>query len=63
MAAKLKEVSEAQVRKIVTMYGEGEGFKDIREALGQQHCIGVIRRVLVERGIGIRGQGRPITAK
>lgn len=61
MAAKLKEVSAAQSRKIVEMYDEGKGFKGIRVALGCQHCIGVIRRVLTEHGRTIRGRGRPIT--
>ena len=62
MPRELKEVSAAQVRKIVEMYGEGKGFKAIRVALGCQHCIGVIRRTLVDNGIEIKGRGRPVTA-
>jgi len=52
-----KCVSAAQQGKIVNFYDKGYGLKDLGEHFG--HCVSVIRRVLVDNGVGIRAVGRP----
>ena len=52
-----KEISAAQVRRILEAYDQGQGFEKIGTDLG--HCVSVIRRVLVENGRTIRRVGRP----
>ena len=53
-----KEVSAAQRRIIVERYTKKqEGFKTIGDDLG--HAVCVIRRVLADAKVSIRGRGRP----
>ena len=54
------EVTENQRRSILSRYQKGEGFNPIGEALNLS--FGVIRRVLVENNVEIRGRGRPCKA-
>jgi len=57
MSRQRKCVSAGQQNKIVKFYNQGYGLKDLGEHFG--HCVAVIRRVLVDNGVGIRSIGRP----
>jgi hypothetical protein len=57
MARKRKEISEAQRRRIIAAYKEGLGMLKIGNSLG--HNVVVIRRVLIENNLVVRGRGRP----
>lgn len=46
-------------RKIVKLYAEEIGFTEIGGQLN--YCAAVVRRILVEEGVTIRGRGRPST--
>jgi hypothetical protein len=53
------DVSAAQQRIAVEMYRDGKSLRAIEAALRNEHCLPVIRRILVENGVAIRGAGRP----
>lgn len=60
MARPRKTVTSNQQRSIVARYKKGEGLVEIAEAI--KLGIPVVRRVLVDNKITIRGRGRPVTA-
>jgi hypothetical protein len=57
MAKPRKEVSAGQKREITTQYQAGAGMLTLADKYG--HCVSVIRKVLVEAQLEIRGRGRP----
>lgn len=57
MAAQQKDISDARRRKIVEHYNKGIGMAKIAENIGC--CVTVVRRILVEENVTIRGRGRP----
>ena len=57
MARPKKTVTENQRRSIVSRYGKGEGL--ISLSAGFELSPPVIRRVLVDNKVPIRGRGRP----
>lgn len=61
MARPKTQVSANQVRSIVAQYkkgGEGNGLVAIADRL--KIGVPVVRRVLVDAGVTIRGKGRPV---
>jgi hypothetical protein len=52
-----KQVTSAQKRIIIEGYNRGRGFDALNAATG--HCRAVVRRILVDAGVEIRGRGRP----
>jgi len=64
MSRSKTKVTANQVRSIVAQYnkgGPGNGLVAIAERL--ELGVQIIRRVLVEAGVKIRGKGRPCLAK
>ncbi len=53
------KVTSNHRRSIVSRYGKGQGFEMIERALKFVYSISVIRRVLTEEDVKIRGRGRP----
>lgn len=60
MARPKVKVSANQTRSIVSRYGKGEGLVAISEALDLG--VQIIRRILGEQGVEVRGRGRPALA-
>ena len=60
MARSKKTVTENQRRSIVAQDAQGKGLKEIGDGL--ETSVGVIRRVLADSGVEIRGRGRPCKA-
>jgi len=64
MSRKQTKVTENQKRSIIAQYnkgGEGNGLVAIAKRL--ELGVQIIRRVLVEADVTIRGKGRPCLAK
>ena len=53
-------VTENQRRAIVSRYQKGAGFVELSDDF--KRSIPVIRRILVDNKVKIRGRGRPVTA-
>ena len=54
------KVSSNEQRSIVSKYNKGAGLVSLATDCG--YSIPVIRRVLTEQKVSIRGRGRPVTA-
>jgi hypothetical protein len=61
MARPQTKVSANQARSIVSRYGKGEGLVALADDF--KYGIQVIRRVLIEAKVKIRGRGRPAVAE
>lgn len=60
MARPQIKVASNTARSIVSKYGKGAGLVVLAEEF--ELSVPVIRRVLTEGGVKIRGRGRPVTA-
>jgi len=56
-----KKLTANELRSAVARYKKGEGLAAIADAL--EYSLPVIRRVLIEAKVKIRGRGRPVTAE
>jgi hypothetical protein len=58
-----KEVTENQRRSIIAKYNSGMGLREIGDSFEDNTlAVAVVRRVLVENNVAIRGRGRPCVA-
>jgi len=60
MARPKIELKARALKQAVKLYEKGEGLVILAEKYGVS--LPVIRRVLAEAGVTIRGRGRPVTA-